>query len=78
MKRRVLIALIGVIILLIGYYVVSKNNSTHPKLDISEVQLISINNKVFRTDGNMKDITEFVKIYNKAKINKESYSTTPS
>ena len=77
MKKRVFSALIGIGILLVGYYFVSKNVSVHPRINVSEVQSITINNKILETEFN-NSVEKFVKIYNSAKPFKKNHDTTPA
>lgn len=77
MKKRVFSALIGIGILLVGYYFVSKNVSVHPSINVSEVQSITINNKILETEFN-NSVEKFVKIYNSAKPFKKNHDTTPA
>lgn len=78
MRKRVFGALIGISILLIGYFIVSDNVSAHPRINVSEVQSITINNKIFEAEFNNISIEKFVKIYNSAKPFKKNHDTTPA
>ena len=77
MRKRVFSALISIGILLVGYYFVSKNVSVHPRINVSEVQSITINNKIFETEFNNQSIEKFINIYNSAKSFKKNHDTTP-
>ncbi len=78
MKKRVFGALIGIIILVIGYYIFSINVGVHPRIKVSEVQSITINNKIFENEFNNNSIEKFINIYNSAKPFKKNHDTTPA
>lgn len=78
MRKRISGALIGIIILVIGYYIFSINVSVHPRINVSEVQSVTINNKIFETEFNNNSIEKFIRIYNSAKSFKKNHDTTPA
>jgi len=78
MKKVGLGAAAGIVIFLIGYYIVSNTFSEHSRINVGDVQSITINEVVFEGDENPKEIAEFMKIYNSAKVLRKAYDTTPS
>ena len=78
MKKRVFGAFIGIIILIFVYYIFSINVSVHSRINLSEVQSITINNKIFETEFNNNSIEKFINIYNSAKPFKKNHDTTPA
>jgi len=78
MKKVVLGVAVSIVIFLIGYYIVSDVFSEHSGINVGDVRSITINEVVFEADENPKEIAEFMKIYNSAKVLKKAYDTTPS
>lgn len=78
MKKVALGATVSIVIFLIGYYIVSDILSEHSRINVDDVQSITINAIAFEADENPKEITEFMKIYNSARVLKKAYDTTPS
>ena len=78
MKKRFLCAVIIIVLFFIGYYIVINNTNAHLKINVSDVQSLQINNKIFESVTSNKDIEKFVQIYNKAKVCNKSNDTTPA
>lgn len=78
MKKVGLGAAIVIVIFFIGYYIVSNDASEHPRINVSDVQSITINAIVFEAERNTREIAEFIHIYNSAKAFKKTDSTTPA
>ncbi|NLM27734.1 MAG: hypothetical protein GX211_06095 [Clostridiaceae bacterium] len=78
MKKKNLIAAAVVFIFFAGYYIISNIFSGHSRINVSEVQSITINTIVFEPDSNQEEISEFIRIYNSAKVLRKDYDTTPS
>ena len=78
MKKKNLTAAAVVFIFFAGYYVISNNFSGHSRVNVSEVQSITINSLFFEADNNPEEISDFIRIYNSAKILRKDYDTTPS
>jgi|BioPla2DNA2_1021312.scaffolds.fasta_scaffold164481_1 hypothetical protein len=78
MKKKNLTAAAVVFIFFAGYYVISNIFSGHSRINVSEVQSITINSLSFEADNNLEEISEFIRIYNSAKVIRKDYDTTPS
>jgi hypothetical protein len=78
MKKRILVAVISILILLIGYFIISSNSSKHPRVNANDVQSITINDKTLKMESNSEQIKKFITIYNKARAYKKSDGTTPA
>ena len=78
MKKKNLTAAAVVFIFFAGYYVISNIFSGHSRINVSEVQSITINSLSFEADNNLEEISEFIRIYNSAKVLRKDYDTTPS
>lgn len=74
MKKIIFISAISILIL-IGIYNVF---FSHTKINVNDVNSISINNKIYKADSDIGMITNIVSMYNEATIFRKNVGTTPS
>jgi hypothetical protein len=79
MSKRLVISVVCVVVLVIGYYVISNysNNAiVHSKINVSEVDLFTINDKSYKIDDKTNVVTKIISLYNEAKVFKKDGDTT--
>lgn len=75
MKKRTIACVVGIIVLLIGYYFISKN-ALRSKINVNEVEYMTINEKKYNKENDTAVITKIISFYNEAKIYKKDGDTT--
>lgn len=74
MGKKIFISIICVLILIGVYHIFF----SHTKINVSDVESITINDASYKMDNDISQITEIVSMYNEAPLFRKNVGTTPS